>query len=405
VVLAAMPGIAYTAFQAWPILAFAAVPSLAQAQPTAQVAPPRLVHVQALTPTAHLGLVPPALSVPDAGVVAAHSQFDQIKARLAALRSGSGRNNAGVASTGGKTRSGTGLAMAATEDAAQDNGSASGNSRVGFFASGTYSRGDRDQGTTSPGADYRAHGFIAGIDYRATDRWIFGGTLAMNREDIDLDSGQGRVDADSWSVGGYTTFYSENSWYSDAMMSFGHNQYDLRRTSGGQTFRGDMDGDNFNVAATLGRDFNNGPWNFAPYGRLLYTKLSFDDFTETVSGVGPSTPQTVSTHDFRSFSSVLGGKLSYTNSTDWGVVVPVVQAEWQHEFDDDPALVTVTAQGFPGAPIEFRGDPTDTDYFRLGVGASFVFRNGKSGFIYYEHLLGREDYSQGSLAVGLRIEF
>jgi outer membrane autotransporter protein len=227
----------------------------------------------------------------------------------------------------------------------------------------------------------------------------------MNRENIDLDGAQGDVDADSWSVGGYSTYYVQDSWYSDAVISFGHNQYDLRRTVGGQTFRGDMDGSNFNAAATIGRDISHGAWNFGPYGRLLYTKLSFDDFTESVSGVGPSTAQTVETRDFSQLSSVIGGKLSYNNSTDWGVFVPMVQAPWQHEFDDDPAGVAGSAAGVPGTPLVFTGDPTDTDFFRLGVGASFVMRGGKSGFIYYEQLLGRDEYSQGSLAVGLRIEF
>jgi outer membrane autotransporter protein len=383
------------------------MPGLAFAQAAPQFKPPpRLVHVQALTPTAHLGLVPGALSIPDAGLVAAHGQFDLIKARLAALRSGSSRNDAGVASNSARpTQATSSMSLAADDNPEPQDGGVAGDSRLGFFASATFSRGDRDQGTSSPGADYRASGFVAGLDFRASDRWIVGATLAMNREDLNLDGTQGDVDADSWSVGGYSTFYVRDSWYSDAVISYGRNQYDLHRSTGGQSFDGDMDGTNFNAAATLGRDMNRGAWAFGPYARVLYTKLTFDDFTETVSGTGPSTPQTIRTRDFSQLSSVIGGKLSYTHSTDWGVFVPMAQAEWQHEFDDDPAVVSVSAAGIPGTPLLFTGDPTDTNYFRIGAGASFVWKQGKSGFIYYERLVGRDEYSQGSLAIGLRIEF
>jgi outer membrane autotransporter protein len=398
----------------WPacsLLALATLPGAAYAQATAPAKPPRLVHVQALTPTAQLGLVPGTIAIADAGLVAAQSQFDQIKARLAALRSGSGRHTSGVADTGIRPPTGPGstaLAFApataqATVEGGDDGGGAG--SRLGFFASATFSNGDRDPGVATPGSDYDANGLIVGLDYRMSDRWILGGTFAWNREDMDLDGTQGNIDADSWSVGAYSTYYVQDSWYVDSVASYGHNQYDLRRTAGTQTFRGDMDGHNLNLAATVGRDFNRGAWAFGPYGRLLYTRLTFDDFTEEVSGAGPATPQTISTRDFTQFSSVLGGKLSYNHSTDWGVFAPMVQAEWQHEFDDDPAVVAVSAAGVPGTPLVFTGDPTDTDFYRIGVGASFIMTRGRSGFIYYERVLGRDEYSQGSLALGLRIEF
>ena len=52
-----------------------------------------------------------------------------------------------------------------------------------------------------------------------------------------------------------------------------------------------------------------------------------------------------------------------------------------------------------------RGDAIDTDYFRFGLGLSMVLAQGRSGFFYYEHLLGRDGISQWNLALGLRLEF
>ena len=56
-------------------------------------------------------------------------------------------------------------------------------------------------------------------------------------------------------------------------------------------------------------------------------------------------------------------------------------------------------------PFTIKGDPIDTDFFRFGVGMSFVMAKGRSGFFYYERLLSRERFSQNSLALGIRIEF
>jgi hypothetical protein len=52
-----------------------------------------------------------------------------------------------------------------------------------------------------------------------------------------------------------------------------------------------------------------------------------------------------------------------------------------------------------------RGDPLDTDYFRLGLGLSMVLTEGRSGFFYYEQLVGRNGMPQWNLALGLRMEF
>ena len=56
-------------------------------------------------------------------------------------------------------------------------------------------------------------------------------------------------------------------------------------------------------------------------------------------------------------------------------------------------------------PFTIHGDPVDTDFFRFGVGMSFVMAQGRSGFFYYERLISRERFSQNSLALGIRLEF
>jgi outer membrane autotransporter protein len=140
----------------------------------------------------------------------------------------------------------------------------------------------------------------------------------------------------------------------------------------------------------------------------MYTKMDFDTieehFDETLPGSGLALE--LDTRSVTSLTSTLGGKLTYAHSTSWGVLIPHLQLEWQHEFESDPAEVEMRFLFDPTAtPFTIHGDPVDTDFFRFGVGMSFVMAQGRSGFFYYERLISRERFSQNSLALGIRLEF
>lgn len=365
-----------------------------------------------------------ALVQSQAGLLAAQAQFDNIKARIAALRSGTrGVSFGGLALNNGRDSApiGTLVDMMLQDDggSAQEVGGEF--QRWGFFASGTIGRGDADRGIVNPGYDFDIQGITAGVDYRQSDKFIFGGTVGYTRQDNTLDGGQGQLDTRGWSISGYATYFQSNSWYSDAVISYGSNDYEMERrvkysftlpgsttTSVDSRSSADSSGTSLTFAGSFGRDFNQGAWGFGPYARLLYTKQDFDATTERLpQGVpGSGLALVIQTRDVTSISSVLGGKLTYAHSASWGVLIPHFQAEWQHEFKDDPSEVEAHFLYDPTAtPFKVTGDPLDSDFFRLGVGMSMVLTRGKSGFFYYEKLLGRDGISQDNLALGLRIEF
>jgi len=293
-------------------------------------------------------------------------------------------------------------------------------SRWGFFASGTIGRGNADKGSLSPEYDFDIDGLTVGADYRHSDKLIFGGTLGYTRQSNDLAGDRGKLDTKGWSVSAYGTWYQSNSWYMDGVLSWGQNSYDIDRhvryvitTPSGTTTidnsgHGSGDGNSFTAALSVGRDFNKGAWGFGPYLRAMYTKMDFDTveehFDETLPGNGLALE--LDTRSVTSLTSTLGGKLTYAHSTDWGVVIPHFQFEWQHEFETDPAQVEMRFLADPTqTPFTVHGDPVDTDFFRFGAGMSFVMAHGRSGFFYYERLISRERYTQNSLALGIRLEF
>lgn len=362
-----------------------------------------------------------AMAQGHAGLSAAQAQFQNLRTRIAALRAGTqGTSFGGLAVNTPQGPLTLGLLSTALSDGGNPAEVGADFSRWGFFAAGTVGRAEAEAGSVDPAWDNDIEGLTAGVDYRWSDRWVFGGSLGMTRQDTRLPDGRGTLDTSGWSVSAYTTWYKPDSWYLDGVLTWGRNDYEMLRriqytvplpgggsTSIDQQARSDSSGDLFSGAFTFGRDFNRGAWGFGPYGRLLYTRLDFDQINETLeTGPGSGLGLQIRSRQLESLASVLGGKFTYTHSTDWGVLMPHLQLEWEHEFRDDPQALEARFLHDPtGTPMVLSGDPLDTDYFRIGLGMSMVLTKGRSGFFYYERLLGRDRTSQYNLALGLRMEF
>jgi outer membrane autotransporter protein len=367
-----------------------------------------------------------AAAMADASFNAAQAQFQNLKARIAALRAGTqGNSFQGLAlnnASGTVSLGSLGAALAQDgETPTQPSGEVGSDfQRWGFFASGTIGRGEAEAGSTRPAYDYDINGLTVGLDYRHSDSFIFGGALGYTRQDSELRGAPGQMDMSGWSVSGYATWYRDNSWYTDAVLTWGRNNFDLLRsmtwtvpTPGGgsssvsQTARSNSDGDMLEAAFTFGRDFQAGGWSIGPYGRLLYTKLDFDEIHDEMEpGAGSGLGLSIDARSLTSLASEVGAKFTYAHSTDWGVVTPHLQLEWEHEFKDDPRALTARFLADPnGTPFSLSGEEIDTDYFRMSLGLSVIMARGRSGFVIYERTLGRDGFDQDNLGFGVRIEF
>lgn len=363
-----------------------------------------------------------ALTQANAAFNAAQSQFQNLKTRIAALRSGTGGTSFGGLALNTPTGPvSLGTLASAFSNSADPTEIGTDFSRWGFFAAGTIGRGEAKAGARNPAYDFDINGITAGVDYRRNDKWILGGAVGYTRQDTTLPDGRGGLDTSGWTVSAYSTYYQQDSWYMDGVLTWGRNDYELVREisytlpllGGGtstinQRAQSDSGGDLLSTAFTIGRDFNRGAWGIGPYGRVLYTRLGFDTINEQLVAGAPGSGLglTIDSRDISSLASVLGAKFTYTHSTNWGVLMPHVQLEWEHEFKDDPQALEARFINDPtGTAMVIRGDPLDTDYFRLGLGMSMVLTRGRSGFFYYEQLLGRSGLSHYSLALGFRMEF
>ena len=224
------------------------------------------------------------------------------------------------------------------------------------------------------------------------------------------------MDMSGWSVSGYATWYRDNSWYTDAVVTWGRNTFDLVRSvtytvplpGGGsstidQTARSQSDGDMLEAAFTFGRDFQAGGWSIGPYGRALYTRLDFDRIVDDMDeGAGSGLGLSIDSRSLTSVASEIGAKFTYAHSTDWGVVTPHLQLEWEHEFKDDPKALTARFLADPnGTPFTLHGEEVDTDYFQvLERHRSFIHFNGALDVDTELGLL----HSRGNIGMSLRID-
>jgi outer membrane autotransporter protein len=357
------------------------------------------------------------------GQTASTAQSDNIVGRMATLRSGGGGNSFGglaLAAAGGRVSLGNlAQSLMAGEDAPAA-GDDAGFSRWGVFASGTIGRGQNAAGDNVPSYDFDIDGLTLGVDYRKTDSLILGGAIGYSRQDTKLDDGQGALDMHGFSFSAYASWYLQNSWYVDGVVSAGRNRFDHRRRieyslplpGGGSATvdtqaRADSDGTDRSLTLTFGRDFHKDAWGGGAYGRVLYSRLGFGGFEEEVdAGPGSGLGLRVDSRSVTALSTVLGGKVQYTYSTDWGVLMPQAQLEWQKEHKSDPGLFRAFLIDDPtGTPILVSSEPLDSSYFRLGLGLSMVMTHGRSGFVLYERMLARDGMDMDNLSLGFRWEF
>ena len=242
-----------------------------------------------------------ALLQTSASVLVAAAQFDNIKARLAAIRSGSGGDHFGglafstpdgVLPVGKIGESALGFDDKPA-DKSQEVGS--GFDRWGYFMTGNFGNGFADPRAETPGYGFHSDGVTAGVDYRFNDHMIFGVSAGYANYSSDVDEVGGGLDTRGWSLSAYSTFFRQDNWYVDGVLTWGHNDYDINRrilyaltTSTGivsvnQTATSNSSGTTLAGSVTLGRDFNKGAWSFGPYLRGNWTRTDFDGYDETLA--------------------------------------------------------------------------------------------------------------------------
>ncbi len=307
--------------------------------------------------------------------------------------------------------------------------------RLGTFINGAIGVGENDPSRIEPGFDYQHTAITAGLDYRITDQWIAGLAIGYSAANADLDGDSGETEVDGVSLSIYGSYYLAQ-FHLNGMLTAGWRDYQSERrlnytiardpsdplaatsaqTSVNQTFQGDSDATEFSLNLSGGYDVYLGAMTMGPYAGITYFTNTIAGFSETLArenrNDGFGLALEYDDQEIESFTTTIGGMISYAVSTVIGVFSPHIRADWEHEYshdNDDIEAKFVNGGRFEAAAAEnviiIPTENSDTDFFNLGVGTNATFPYGVSAFADYTTILGLADISYHQLTGGLRFEF
>ena len=278
--------------------------------------------------------------------------------------------------------------------------------------------GDRYRGTL--GFDYRLNaGSRLGVMF-SYEKYTSLFDAEISTASFVPPSNAGSAEAKTFAATAFASFApAENVWI-DAAAGIAWSNNDFRRNAIFQpavapmkmvpvNTSGSADGRQYFASFGAGYDFTSGSLSIGPYVRGRYTHSKIDGYRETdlsLSGLAMDVGQQKAT----SFAGVLGIRSSFAISASWGVIVPQVRFEYEHEFKDD---IRTTETQFvldpnpnqTGHQLPVTTDAPDREYANAGFGLAFVLPRGIVPFIDYEALIGYKNFTRHRVTAGLRVEF
>ena len=284
------------------------------------------------------------------------------------------------------------------------------------YVNGYFSFGEQDPTQLEAGFDFDSYSLSIGADRSVGQRSMLGAALTVGQTDVEFEANAGDTETMAVSISGYGATNFTDQLSASLMASYGFIEHETARRI--QYFdgfdevdriaRGETDGDQFEITGTADYTLQAGALSWGPTARISYIQQNTDGYEET-GALGLNL--VYDDQESASLTTGIGLSAFYAISTDQGVFVPYGRIEWEHEFDDDARSFAVRYVGdtfatLPDAPASvIQTASPDRDRARLGAGVSTQLAGGLSGFVDYETLLGLEDVSAHTFAVGVRWAF
>jgi uncharacterized protein YhjY with autotransporter beta-barrel domain len=298
-------------------------------------------------------------------------------------------------------------------------------SRLSLLVGGRAITYDRDNTGDERGYDGYFAGPQLGADYRVSDKMVVGGFFNYDYLDEEFDrqassatflafGNDGKRRGNNYFFTAFGSYNITDELYADASVGGGFSDLSFRRNAVFQPLGGgipsqvaaktqaDVTGNQFTAEGGIGYGMYFGGFLIDPYARARYIRSHTDSYSE---GSANGLNMRFGDKTRASLVSILGLRTSYSWSTDFGVVVPQVRFEWEHEFENDRVSTTSSyLNDAASTPFVFAGNSPDRDYFNLGGGFAVVLPGGLMPYFDFNALLGYSNLTQYRFSGGLRIE-
>jgi outer membrane autotransporter protein len=265
-----------------------------------------------------------------------------------------------------------------------------------------------------------------GVDYRVSDRLVWGGLVSYEKGKLDFAgerpgvnftpaSRAGRTDRDGLGLAVFAAYAFDSGAYLDLTAGYDWDDLTMERRSVFQETtrnvlqtdsltRGSTDGRQWWAALNGGMNWSAGANSYGIYGGATYTRSKIDGYDESdLSNTGLA--MSFAAVERSSLTGRVGLRGQRAVSTTRGVLVPQVRVEYEREFDGEAdttraAYLLDTNRN----QLTLRGDSAKGGRVNLGLGLLAVLPNGWMPFIDAEVLVGESSWDRYRIALGLRKE-
>lgn len=283
---------------------------------------------------------------------------------------------------------------------------------------------DREAEGGQRGFEADSYGFHFGADRRVGANGVAGVLFAYDRTDGEFDAdavgvnflpprNDGETKVNAYSATAYASLQLSDTVWTEGSIGYGHTDYSLTRRAVFQeatrtipqtnvSARADTDGHELTAGAALGFDRAIDAAELGAYARANFARSTVSGYRESD---GSGLALRVASEDLNSLTSVLGVRGSYSISLGFGVLVPQLRFEWEHEFLND-------AQSYASSFVEdgssqiftVRSASPDRNTFNGAAALVAILPNGWMPYAEYEGLIGHAYRSQHRVLLGLRKE-
>lgn len=278
----------------------------------------------------------------------------------------------------------------------------------GLYFAGDVAVAKTDQAGAIGKDDADIAAVTAGIDRNEGTGIIYGAALSFLQSTVSQNYGFG---GETSSDGAALSVYGDmrrGRFYANAFLSAGFHSFDTERRllvapNKFATATGSTDASQFQLAAHGGFNVSSHKYtSFDLVGGVGYISVDIDGYSETGAG---ALSAVLAGRTVDSLITQVGGELTLHPDTDDGQLLPVLRVVWNHEFMDDPYVISTGFAGAPATTFTTPGPDLGSDWATVGLGikgrvsesTSFVFR--------YELDVGRDGQDRQEVSAAARIAF
>jgi hypothetical protein len=292
--------------------------------------------------------------------------------------------------------------------------------------------------------DFEGYEYTLGLDYRFSDSLVAGGLLGYTDRYVDFDSTRSIVDgyikSDGLSLIAFLQ-WDQLHYYASASVGYQKLAFDTYRViaypsldpaipSTNTATAGNPDSQAILATANFGLPFQWGRVGADLYLGADFQQLKIDAFAEEevplAGGNGTGFQFNVAGQTIKSLDATAGGKLAFTWTPRFGVVVPYVRAEYHRQlqtartrlflnFANLPDDIAANISAVVGPALQ--SDKPDDGYVTASIGLTAVIRGssrvsasgrgagGLQGYLQFTSVEGLRNYDSKLVTGGLRYEF